>query len=87
MQDGAIQHGQNVVVVDDLIATGMPVWSLSTPLLSLHRFLGGSASAAGALVRTQGGNILEYLFIVEISSMRKYWTLEDPVYSILQEQE
>jgi len=67
MQEGAIQHGQNVIIVDDLIATG------------------GSASAAGALVRMQGGNILEYLFIVEVSSMRKYWTLEDPVYSIIQE--
>ncbi|KAN0097365.1 Phosphoribosyltransferase-like protein [Tylopilus felleus] len=67
MQEGAIRHGQNVIVVDDLIATG------------------GSASAAGALVRKQGGNILEYLFIVEISALRKNWTLEDPVYSIIQE--
>lgn len=49
------------------------------------RFLGGSAAAAGALVRMQGGNILEYLFIVEISALRKHWTIEDPVYSIIQE--
>ncbi|KAH0840019.1 phosphoribosyltransferase-like protein [Lanmaoa asiatica] len=67
MQDGAIGHGQNVIIVDDLIATG------------------GSANAAGALVRMQGGNILEYLFIVEISALRKNWTIEDPVYSIIQE--
>ncbi|KAG9317550.1 adenine phosphoribosyltransferase [Chiua virens] len=67
MQDGAIRPGQNVIIVDDLIATG------------------GSASAAGALVRLQGGNILEYLFIVEISALRKNWTIEDPVYSIIQE--
>ncbi|KAF8450428.1 phosphoribosyltransferase-like protein [Boletus edulis BED1] len=67
MQEGAIRHGQNVVVVDDLIATG------------------GSASAAGSLVRMQGGNILEYLFIVEVSALRKNWAIEDPVYSIIQE--
>jgi len=67
MQDGAIRHGQNVIIVDDLIATG------------------GSASAAGSLVRMQGGNILEYLFIVEVSALRKNWTIEDPVYSIIQE--
>ncbi|KAG8218732.1 adenine phosphoribosyltransferase [Butyriboletus roseoflavus] len=73
MQDGAIRHGQNVIVVDDLIAT------------ALRPSLGGSASAAGALVRMHGGNILEYLFIVEISALRKNWTIEDPVYSIIQE--
>ncbi|KAG6378812.1 phosphoribosyltransferase-like protein [Boletus reticuloceps] len=67
MQEGAIRHGQNVVIVDDLIATG------------------GSASAAGSLVRMQGGNILEYLFIVEVSALRKNWPIEDPVYSIIQE--
>ncbi|KIJ70172.1 hypothetical protein HYDPIDRAFT_104847 [Hydnomerulius pinastri MD-312] len=67
MQDGAIQPGQNVIIVDDLIATG------------------GSASAAGALVKMQGGNILEYLFIVELMGLRKNWDFkQDPVYSIIQ---
>lgn len=88
MQDGAIRHGQNVVIVDDLIATGACVYSLPIEmLLSHHPSPGGSASAAGSLVRMQGGNILEYLFIVEVSALRKNWTLEDPVYSIIQAQE
>ncbi|KAF8842276.1 adenine phosphoribosyltransferase [Paxillus ammoniavirescens] len=66
MQEGVIQPGQNVVIVDDLIATG------------------GSANAAGALVKMQGGNILEYLFIVELMGLRKNWDFEDPVYSLIQ---
>lgn len=86
MQDGAIRHGQNVIIVDDLIATGAYACNLHVDmLLNLHPSLGGSASAAGSLVRMQGGNILEYLFIVEVSALRKNWTLEDPVYSIIQE--
>lgn len=86
MQDGAIRHGQNVVIVDDLIATGARarIAFISMLLLSLP-ISGGSARAAGKLVRMQGGNILEYLFIVEISALRKNWDIEDPVYSILQE--
>jgi len=35
MQDGAIRHGQNVIIVDDLIATGACVYSLIDMLLSL----------------------------------------------------
>ncbi|KIJ20178.1 hypothetical protein PAXINDRAFT_166303 [Paxillus involutus ATCC 200175] len=66
MQEGAIEPKQNVVIVDDLIATG------------------GSARAAGALVEMQGGIILEYLFIVELTSLQKDWDLKHPVYSIIQ---
>ena len=36
MQDGAIRHGQNVIIVDDLIATGAFIYSLHIDtLLSL----------------------------------------------------
>ena len=84
MQEGAIRYGQNVIIVDDLIATGTYVHSLRIDTCTQPR-LGGSANAAGSLVRMQGGNILEYLFIVEVSALRKNWTLEDPVYSIIQE--
>lgn len=36
MQDGAIRHGQNVIIVDDLIATGACAYILIDMLLSLH---------------------------------------------------
>lgn len=89
MQEGVIQHGQNVVIVDDLIATGVCMCKHPHQLNRSFGTLsiGGSANAAGALVRMQGGNILEYLFIVEVSALRKNWTLEDPVYSIIQAQD
>ncbi|KAK3341304.1 phosphoribosyltransferase-like protein [Lasiosphaeria hispida] len=48
MQVGAIERGQNVLVVDDIIATG------------------GSAAAAGTLVKELRGNLVGYLFILEI---------------------
>ncbi|KAI0921890.1 hypothetical protein AcW1_004255 [Taiwanofungus camphoratus] len=67
MQADAIQHGQSVIVIDDLIATG------------------GSAKAAGELVARQGGSILEYLFVIELSFLKGAQQLEAPVYSMIQE--
>jgi len=66
MQTKAIEPGQTVVVVDDLIATG------------------GSAVAAGELVSKQGGNLLEYLFIAEITPLKGRDKLHAPIYSIAQ---
>ena len=66
MQAGVIQPGQNVVIVDDLIATG------------------GSARAAGELVKQQGGQTLEYLFIVGLVFFKHLWNLDAPSYSIVQ---
>jgi len=60
MQEGAIFKGANVVVVDDLIATG------------------GSAMAAGELVKKQGGITLEYLFIVGLSFLNGASKLDAP---------
>ncbi|KAF4592035.1 adenine phosphoribosyltransferase [Ophiocordyceps camponoti-floridani] len=51
MQCGAVAAGQNVLVVDDIIATG------------------GSARAAGHLVRKLDGRVLGYLFILEIAGL------------------
>ncbi|EIW82384.1 adenine phosphoribosyltransferase [Coniophora puteana RWD-64-598 SS2] len=69
MQAGAIRPGQNVVVVDDLIATG------------------GSARAAGELVKQQGGQTLEYLFIVGLVFLEHLWNLDAPSYSVVQASE
>ncbi|EIN10702.1 adenine phosphoribosyltransferase [Punctularia strigosozonata HHB-11173 SS5] len=65
MQSDAIQPGQTVVIIDDLIATG------------------GSARAAGELVDKQGGNTLEYLFIIELAFLQGASKLNAPTYSIV----
>ncbi|VDB97546.1 unnamed protein product [Peniophora sp. CBMAI 1063] len=65
MQAGAIEQGQKVIVVDDLIATG------------------GSAGAAGQLVEKQGGRLLEFLFIIELTFLKGADKLNAPSYSIV----
>ncbi|KAK9371199.1 phosphoribosyltransferase-like protein [Lipomyces kononenkoae] len=65
MQADAIQPGQKVIIVDDIIATG------------------GSAKAAGQLVNTLGGKILEYVFILELDFLHGRDQLDAPVYTLL----
>lgn len=62
MQKDAIPAGANVLVVDDLIATG------------------GSAAAAGELVRKLGATTVEYLFIVAIPFLKGADKLDAPEY-------
>ncbi|KAH9947271.1 phosphoribosyltransferase-like protein [Amylocystis lapponica] len=45
---------------------------------------GGSAKAAGELVAQQGGKVLEYLFIIELSFLKGGQQLNAPVYSVIQ---
>ncbi|WVQ76709.1 adenine phosphoribosyltransferase [Cryptococcus sp. DSM 104548] len=66
MQAGAIQPGQKVIVIDDLIATG------------------GSAAAAGELIKKAGGETLEYLFIVGLPFLKGHEKLDAPVYSMIE---
>mgnify|MGYP001573521917 CR=1 FL=1 len=63
MQEGAIKPGQNVIVIDDLIATGELERTRLQHLQELNDLAGGSAFAAGELVTKCGGKVLEYLFI------------------------
>jgi adenine phosphoribosyltransferase len=49
MHTDAIQEGWNVVIHDDLLATG------------------GTAVAASKLVQRLGGNVISFLFLVELS--------------------
>ncbi|KAI0321882.1 adenine phosphoribosyltransferase [Amylostereum chailletii] len=66
MQAGAIEKGQNVIVVDDLIATG------------------GSAKAAADLVTQVGGNLLEFIFVIELTFLKGSQQLPAPTYSVVQ---
>lgn len=84
MQSDAVKPGQSVIVVDDLIATGKSTVLFSCAILTT--FPGGSAKAAGELVKKQGGVTIEYLFIIEVMFFNGYQHLDAPVYSIIQTQ-
>lgn len=45
---------------------------------------GGSAKAAGELVKKLGGVTVEYLFIIEIMFLKGYQCLDAPAYSVIQ---
>jgi adenine phosphoribosyltransferase len=45
---------------------------------------GGSASAAGELVAKQCGNVVQYLFIAEVSFLKGSAKLKAPVYTMIQ---
>jgi adenine phosphoribosyltransferase len=62
----SIKKGQNVVVLDDLIATG------------------GSAKAAGELIHQCEGNLVEYVFLVELTALKGASKLNAPVHSLFQ---
>jgi adenine phosphoribosyltransferase len=67
MHRDALRASANVVVVDDLLATG------------------GTAAASGELVRRQGGTVLAYAFVIELSALGGRARLSpSPVVSLLQ---
>ncbi len=39
-------------------------------MMAANMFIGGSAAAAGSLVKQMGGNVLGYLFILEIPLLK-----------------
>lgn len=86
MQADAIRPGDRVLVVDDIIATG---WFLI--LCPSHDFwlieIGGSASAAGSLVKKLGGVLMGYLFMLELDFLKGREKLDAPVYTLLSSQE
>ncbi|KAI8621566.1 adenine phosphoribosyltransferase [Chytriomyces sp. MP71] len=65
MQEGAVKAGQNVIILDDLIATG------------------GSAKAAGELVKKNGGKTVEYIFFIELSFLKGRDVLDAPTYAVM----
>ncbi|KAG8748500.1 adenine phosphoribosyltransferase [Ceratobasidium sp. 414] len=74
MQEGAITPGSNVLIIDDLIATGRPLSCSSR----------GSAKAAGELVAKQGGKTVEYMFVVGLTFLKGHEKLDAPTYSIIE---
>lgn len=104
IQEDAIKPGQKVLIVDDIIATGRLCLKTSKPhflfasfcLISSHSFakifvnifLGGSAAAAGELVKKLGGELVGYMFLLEISFLKGREKLgEVPVITLLEEAE
>jgi len=85
MQADAIKPGQNVVVIDDLIATG-ECWQsfFVSRLIQYDKTQGGSAKAAGELVAKLEGKMLEYMFIAEIKFLEGSSKLDAPTYSVIQ---
>ncbi|OBT44653.1 hypothetical protein VE00_04375 [Pseudogymnoascus sp. WSF 3629] len=69
MQGDAVEKGQKVLVVDDIIATG------------------GSAKAAGDLVEKLGGEVMGYLFILELDFLKGRDLLNAPVRTLLAQEE
>lgn len=61
----AIQPGQRILVVDDVLATG------------------GTAAAAGRLVRRLGGEVSAYSFVIELGFLSGRERLDAPVHSLL----
>lgn len=66
MHVDAVQPGQRVLIVDDVLATG------------------GTAKAAGELVRKAGGQVFEYAFLIELPGLGGRARLSpDGVHSLL----
>lgn len=87
MQEGVIQAGQKVIIVDDIIATGM-LPSLSFFIMKINtNDAGGSAYAAGQLVKNMGGNLLGFIFMLELEFLKGREKLPAPVYTLLTGQE
>ncbi|EPB85729.1 adenine phosphoribosyltransferase [Mucor circinelloides 1006PhL] len=65
IQKSALKEGQNVIVIDDLIATG------------------GSAAAAGELIKKCNAKTVEYVFVMELDFLNGSKVLDAPVYSLI----
>ncbi|KAG1448212.1 hypothetical protein G6F55_010748 [Rhizopus delemar] len=65
LQKSSLKEGANVVIVDDLIATG------------------GSAAAAGQLVKKCNAKTIEYVFVMELDFLNGSKALDAPVYSLI----
>ena len=66
IHEDAVEHGQRVLIVDDVLATG------------------GTAAAAGQLVRKLGGQLHGFAFLIELLFLNGQAKLPgESVYSVL----
>ena len=87
IQADSIKRGQRVLIVDDIIATGM-VGLLYSPQPECSCLcLGGSAAAAGSLVKKLGGTLLGYVFVLELDFLKGRTKLDAPATTLLSSQE
>lgn len=86
IQADSIKRGQQVLVVDDIIATGEFSF-LGQSGSGTDTSAGGSAAAAGSLVKRLGGILLGYVFILELDFLKGREKLDAPVYTLLSSQE
>jgi adenine phosphoribosyltransferase len=87
IQADGIKAGQRVLIVDDIIATGVSILSVYDHGRIANVYIGGSASAAGSLVQKLGGILAGYIFIVELDFLKGRDKLNAPVYTLLSSQE
>jgi adenine phosphoribosyltransferase len=85
VQSDAIKEGQKVIILDDIIATGMQQ-ICSMPGVRPNFAPGGSAAAAGSLVEKLGGRLLGYVFLLELDFLHGRDKLNAPVYTLLSSQ-
>ena len=94
MQVDAISPGQTVIVVDDLLGIHFLIlffnvqreWNGFKQVQSYWKRIatGGSAKAAGDLVKLRNGTVLEYMFIIELSALKGKDVLDADTYSMIQ---
>ncbi|GJJ07499.1 hypothetical protein Clacol_001701 [Clathrus columnatus] len=77
MQSGSIKPQSTVIVIDDLIATALQVGEH-------YITIGGSAKAAGELVRAQEGKTVEYIFIIGLPFLKGGEKLDAPIYTMIE---
>ena len=85
IQTDAIKEGQLVLIVDDIIATGTLTFRSNGSWLTDS--IGGSAAAAGSLVKRLGGTLLGYVFVLELDFLKGREKLNAPVYTLLSSQD
>ncbi|KAH7100648.1 adenine phosphoribosyltransferase [Auriculariales sp. MPI-PUGE-AT-0066] len=74
------EYGQDIFEMQaDAIKPGQTVIVIDDLIAT-----GGSAKAAGELVQQQGGNTLEYLFVIGLSFLKGESKLDAPAYSMIE---
>ncbi|KAL9608301.1 MAG: hypothetical protein Q9167_006856 [Letrouitia subvulpina] len=90
IQMDGIKRGQRVIVVDDIIATGKSIGGFQSLYVITMADIapsGGSAAAAGSLVKKIGGILLGYVFILELDFLKGRDKLDAAVSTLLTSQE